>query len=275
MMNNRLITTNRLLVYLIAFSLICTSCSDDGVDTPSEPAPEIPPITTFEMDFESFPEDPGGRQILDPKAGTRWAQARIGIAVWNTLIGVATIVPVAAFKASIAQSPEFIGDNTWQWTFDFDVAGIAHQAKLQGTLVSDGVDWSMLLSKEGEFIDYKWYTGHANATRTEGSWTLNFGPEQDKPFLQIDWSRNTDNTVAEVRYTSIDPDNVGIGSYIHFGINEETPYNAFYDIFDKTNDNLVEIEWNRETNEGRIKNPRFFEDENYHCWDSDLENVDC
>ncbi|MEQ8302600.1 MAG: hypothetical protein RIB47_04350 [Cyclobacteriaceae bacterium] len=178
-------------------------------------------------------------------------------------------------KAAINETPEFIGNNTWQWTYNFSVAGVSHSAKLQGTLVSDGVTWKMLLSKGNEFTDYVWYTGESNSLRTQGSWTLNFGPVENKPFLSIDWNRNVDNTVADIKYTSIDPDATGKGGYIHFGINEETTFNAFYDIFDKENDNKADIEWNRESNEGRVKNPGHFLDEDFHCWDADLEDVAC
>ncbi|NJN62320.1 MAG: hypothetical protein HC795_13035, partial [Coleofasciculaceae cyanobacterium RL_1_1] len=120
----------------------------------------------------------------------------------------------------------------WQWTYNFTAGGVSHAAKLQGTLVSDGVTWKMLLSKAGEFTDYVWYTGESNSLRTQGSWTLNFGPVENKPFLSIEWNRNVNNTVADIKYTSIDPDAAGKGGYIHFGINEEPTFDAFYDIFD-------------------------------------------
>lgn len=265
-----------LAVYFLGFSIILSSCSDDdGIGTPPGPAPEVPPASTFEMDLNQLPQDDGGRIGGRTNTKNNWGHSVVSIGVWNLILGTATVVPVAAFKASINQTPEFIGDNTWQWTFNFSVANVQHSAKLQGTLVSDGIDWKMLLSMDGAYTDFEWYTGHANAERTEGEWILNFGPNQNKPFLQIDWTRNINNTVADIKYTSIDPDAPGKGGYIYFGINEETPFNAFYHLYDKENDNKAEIEWNRDTKEGRVSNPNHFGDENFHCWDSTLEDVDC
>lgn len=268
--------TRSLAVYFLAFTFILSSCSEDsGIGTPPGPPPEIPPASTFEMDLNQLPTNAGGRIGGRTNAKGNWGHAVIGIGVWNLVLGVATIVPVAAFKASISQTPVFIGDNTWQWTFNFEVSSVQHSAKLQGKLVSDGIDWKMLLSKAGDYTDYEWYTGHANSEHTEGTWTLNFGPDQNKPFLQIDWNRNTDNTVADIKYTSIDPDSPAQGGYIQFGINEESQFNAFYDLFDNQEQNFVEIDWNRTTHEGRVRNPKFFGDDDFHCWNNKLDDVDC
>ncbi len=275
MRKTRITLSKCFTAYFLVFVIILTSCSDSGVGDPPGPAPEIPPVSTFEMDLNQLPKDDGGRIGGRTNAKSNWAHAAIGIGVWNVILGVATVVPVAAFKASINQTPEFIGDNTWQWTFNFEAAGIQHSAKLQGQLVSDGINWKMLLSKQGEFTDYEWYTGHANAERTEGTWTLNFGPNENKPFIRIDWNRNVNNTVASIKYTSIDPDAPGQGGYIHYGINEDSPYNTFYDLFDKENDNLVDIEWSRDTKQGRVRNPIHFGDNEFHCWAEDLEDIAC
>ncbi|MBX2941638.1 MAG: hypothetical protein KF860_04770 [Cyclobacteriaceae bacterium] len=265
-----------LAIYLLAFGFLLSSCSDDNeIGTPPGPAPEIPPISTFEIDLNQLPQDNGGRVGGRTNTMDNWGHAAIGIGVWNLILGVSTVVPVAAFKASINQTPEFIGNNTWQWKYDFSVANVQHSAKLQGTLVSNGVDWKMLLSKEGAFTDYEWYSGHANAERTVGTWTLNFGPDENRPFIQIDWDRNINNTVADIKYTSIDPNAIGKGSYIYFGINEETLFNAFYQIFDKEHENMIEIEWNRSTNEGRVRNPNYFGNNEFHCWNAALEDVNC
>ena len=272
-----LILTKCFAVYFLAFSMMISSCSeDDGVGAPPGPAPAVPPATTFELDLSQLPTEDGGRPAGRGETGTHWGQSVLGIGIWNIIIGAATVIPVTAFKASISQTPEFIGNATWQWTFDFNAAGIDHSAKLQGTLESDGVDWKMLLTKDGEFTDYEWYTGHSNLEGTDGDWTLNFGPDQSKPFMQIDWTKNADNSIADIRYTSIDPDFPGQNGYIEFGVNEEDPsYDAYYNLFDSQDSNLIEIQWNRDTKEGRLKNPKFFGDGDFRCWDSDLENIDC
>lgn len=274
MKTNRLNFSKSLIAVFLAAIFLMTSCNDDDSDSPGV-APTIPPSTSFEMDLQQFPDDDGGRTGGRTATVANWSHAAVNVGVWNLIIGVSTVVPVAAFKAAANQTPEFIGNNTWQWTYNFEVDNTQHSAKLQGMLVSDGVEWKMLLSKTGEYTDYEWYSGHSNSERTEGSWMLNFGPEEARPFVRIDWNRNVDSTVASIKYTSTDPENPGIGGYIQYGINEQTPFNAFYNIFDSQDENLVEIKWNQTTNAGTVRNPKFFGDENFHCWNANLQDIAC
>lgn len=273
MKNNKLNISKRLIAVFLAVIFLITSCNDDGPESPGV-APTIPPSSSFEMDFNQFPED-GGSAGGRTATAANWSHAAVNVGVWNLIIGVATVVPVAAFKAAIDKTPEFIGSNTWQWSYNFEVDNIQHSAKLHGTLVSDGVNWKMLLSKAGAYTDYEWYSGHSNSERTEGWWILNFGPVEARPFVRIDWNRNVDNTVASIKYTSTDPQNAGIGGYIYYGINEQTPFNTYYDIFDNQDDNLVEIKWNRSNHAGTVRNPKFFGDTNFRCWNTALQDVAC
>ncbi|MDN5204729.1 hypothetical protein QQ008_25285 [Fulvivirgaceae bacterium BMA10] len=255
----------------IVFSILLASCKDDEGTTQST-APAIPPSSTFVMDFDDFQGNgnDGGRL-----AKGNWLHAGLNVLVWNVVITANLAVPVTAFHESMKQTPEFIGDNTWQWTFTFEVNEVEHTAKLQGKLVSNGTDWRMLISKEGEFTDFEWYTGHSNAELTEGTWRLNIDPNDPRPYLDIEWTRNTDNTVASIKYTNVIPADDNNGSYILYGINQEEPFDRFYDIFIKSENNLIEIDWDYETKAGRVKNPAHFSDEAFHCWDGNLDNVDC
>ncbi len=273
MKRNNLSIAKSLIAVFFAAIFLMTSCNDDGSEAPGV-APTIPPSSSFEMDFNEFPDD-GGSTGGRTATISNWSHAAVSVGVWNLIIGVATVVPVAAFKATVDKTPVFIGNNTWQWSYNFQVNNIQHSAKLQGMLVSDGVDWKMLLSKAGEYTDYEWYTGHSNSERTEGWWMLNFGPVEARPFVRIDWSRNADSTVASIKYTSTDPENDGIGGYIHYGMNEQTPFNTYYNLFDNKEDKLMEIKWNRSTKAGTVRNPVFFGDTNFHCWNSSLQDVVC
>ena len=41
---------------------------------------------------------------------------------------------------------------------------------------------------------------------------------------------------------------------------------ALYEIYNKGKDNLVEINWNRTTKAGRIKDPSYYGNSDFHCW---------
>lgn len=274
MKRNRGKFSQSLITFFLAAVFLVTSCSEEGPESPGV-APTIPPSSSFEMDLNQFPEEGGGSSGGRTATAYNWSHAAVNVGIWNLVIGVSTIIPVAAFKAAETRTPEFIGNNTWQWTYTFEVDKIQHSAKLQGTLVSDGVNWKMLLSKEGEYTDYEWYSGHSNTEHTEGWWLLNLGPDEARPFIRIDWDRNVNNTEASIKYTSTDPQNPGIGGYIHYGINEQTPFNTYYTIFDNQNDNLIEIKWNQTTHAGTVRNLKFFGDANFRCWNAALQDVVC
>ena len=53
------------------------------------------------------------------------------------------------------------------------------------------------------------------------------------------------------------------------------PYDAMYDIFNKGQNNLTEIKWNRTSKDGRVKDPAHFGDEDWHCWNHLLEDTTC
>ncbi|KPL16217.1 MAG: hypothetical protein AMJ92_13060, partial [candidate division Zixibacteria bacterium SM23_81] len=120
-----------------------------------------------------------------------------------------------------------------------------------------------------------WYYGDADLFLTEGTWILNKDPEEPEPFVGIEWHRKVQDTTADIKYTNIVPDGPENGGYIFYGITNDTPYDAFYDIYNKGYDNLTNIEWNRATKDGQVKDPHHFEDEEWHCWDGDLEDIEC
>ena len=71
---------------------------------------------------------------------------------------------------------------------------------------------------------------------------------------------------------------VGIGARIVGHGNDRyccelEPYQAFYDIYNKGQDNLIEIEMNTNTQEGRVRNLQHFGNEDWHYWDSHLRDT--
>ena len=149
-----------------------------------------------------------------------------------------------------------------------------HTASLHG-IVTDSVTWEMYITKEGEFEDFLWYFGKCDFLATGGYWILHKNPTNDVPLLQIDWERNYLDSTGSIKYTNVEPGGAENGGYIHYGLTLDEPYNAYYDIYNKGQDNLVEIEWNKLTKDGRVKNQQWFKDTEWHCWRPDLKNIIC
>ncbi len=246
-------------------------------DTP----PEIPPITTFFIDFSEFTQDNDNELAQSdddsptpPLPGPYWTRAALNVGIWNTILTVVMAVPVGSFVESFNHDPTRRDDGSWQWSYSVTIDGVVHTAKLNGSTTASGIDWSMLISKEGEFTDFEWFNGSNNLIGTEGVWTVFASPTDPTPFLRIDWTRSIDGSTRDIRFTNIVPDGPENGGFIYHAITTD-PLDAVYDIFNKGENNLTAIKWNRQSREGRIMDDDAYGDENYRCWDDDLQDVDC
>lgn len=269
----------RRLVYL-ATMVIGLAFAIFGCDTQNQP-PQIPPESTFVMDFSDFegsntqlaPEEDA--QIDVTATYANWGWAITNVAVWNIVLTVTLVVPVAAFHESFNHQPTLQPDNTWVWPYSFTVWGFVYNAELHAETVAGNTEWSMYISKEGVYADFLWFSGVSNLPLTEGTWTLNKDPNDPTPFIGIEWHRDPIDGTADIKYTNIVPGGSENGGYIFYGITNETPYDAFYDIYNKGKDNHTDIEWNRTTLEGRVRDPWFYGDNDWRCWNGDLENIPC
>jgi len=266
----------------MAFAVVFIGCGDDRTSNPTAQAPDLPPQSTFVMPFDGFVEQsaaqiPSG-ESLAAMTKLNWGQSAVRIGVWNLLIGVGLAVPVASFIEAFNHDPVQLEDGSWQWSYSVTIDGAQPQeytCRLVGNTVDNEVHWSMYLSQTGVFDDYLWYTGTNNLPSTEGTWTVNRGPDYGVPFLQIDWHRNVESQTGDLKYTNVIPDDAENGGYIFYGSNTDAAYDRFYNIYNKGQENLTRIEWNFANKNGRVKDEHFYLNIDWHCWDSNLDDVDC
>lgn len=259
-------------------------CGTNVQATPDgDEPPEIPPASTFVMDFGDFTGGGGAAKVSsdgsDPTAmqaipGANWSRAALNVGVWSVIITVGLAVPVAAFLESFNHTPERQEDGTWVWSYEVNVAGVMHTAELHALAVGGDIEWNMFISKEGFYADLNWFSGVSNLVGTEGTWTLNKDPDDPAPFVGIEWTRNSEEETGDIRYTNIVPDGPENGGYIFHGLTTDA-FDAFFEIYNKGQDSVKHIEWNRTTKDGRIEDGAHFGDEDWHCWDTDLQNTDC
>jgi hypothetical protein len=260
----------RLSVILVLLILI-SSCTDKKTTQPEDSAPTLPPQTSMVMGFDQFPDTSSGVGLQKIKGTySNWGWARLNVAVWNSVLTLTLAVPVAAFFESFNHQPVLQPDGSWLWAYDVTVSGSVYHAKLLGLIITEGVQWRMLLSKEGAYSDFEWFTGLSNLQATEGTWTLNKDPENKTAFLSIVWHRNLQDSTADIKYTDVQTN-----GYIFYGKTTEFPYNAFYQIFYAETNNETDIKWNIENKNGRVYDELHFGDTDWHCWDENLMDVDC
>jgi hypothetical protein len=261
--------------------LLVISCSKSS-SGPKEEPPAIPPASSFIMDFSDFTGP--DTSVNMPENGVpnefiltyqNWGWAYTNVVVWNTVLTVTLAVPVAAFLESFKHEPSQQSNGKWLWSYSFTALNSSYTAKLYGSISNDGTEWEMYITKEGVYEDFLWYEGGADLPRTNGTWTVYANPDNATPFLSIEWNRDVNVGTADITYTNITPSVQNNGDYISYGLVGDATYDAFYQIYQKGENHLVEIEWNRQIMYGRIKDMMHFEDEEWHCWDEHLEDIDC
>ncbi|MCB9851158.1 MAG: hypothetical protein H6817_10700 [Phycisphaerales bacterium] len=250
--------------------------------TEQEKAPDIPPESTMVMDFSDFGNEGitvSNARVVQSVPGTNWAGSVITIGIWSAIVTVTLVVPVAAFLESFNHEPTELENGDWQWAYEYRVSGVLHSAALQADVKLSGVEWNMYISKEGEYTDYHWFSGQSNLAVTEGTWTLNYPPgvnaDDPAPFIFIEWTRDPNTMTGDIKYTNITDGMSDSNGFIYSAITEDEPFDAYYTIYTDTNANTTGIEWNLTTKDGRVRDAQRFGDSDWHCWDEDLQNVEC
>lgn len=264
------------ILFVLAVIGILVSCEEDKTTNPQDKPPTIPPQSSMTINFAEFPdtakENLPANSILTKR---NWGWAAYNVAIWNSVLTVTLAVPIAAFVEAFNHQAVRQPDGSWLWQYTISLNEALFTAKLFGKTVTEGVEWKMLLSKQGEYSDFEWFTGFSDNSATSGNWTLNKEPNSPTPFLYIVWHRNTIEGTADIKYTKLNSTSPGNESYIFYRKTNEVPHNRFYQIFSVDENRLADIKWNYEQHFGQIKDPIYFEDENWHCWDEKLDDINC
>jgi hypothetical protein len=277
--------TISLLLMTVILANLVTSCKKKP-----GPAPELPPEASMLIDFTNFESGKKSADFLTLSKGvenSNWEFAAFVAWTWDALIVNTLAVPVAAFKLAIDQTPTYLEEKTWQWSFNVTVLAVTYKARLTGEKRTSDVQWKMYITKEGgteSFAEFLWFEGTSSSTG--GQWILNHSSKYKEPVLQIDYTLSS-GTVQKITYTYIralndnreaDPYKT---SYIEYGKTAGTSYplDAYYTVKVyhptlKTFAN-VKIEWNITSHQGRVQCSEYFGNTNWNCWNSSLVNVVC
>jgi hypothetical protein len=286
----------QIFLSLILMTMLFSGCTGNSSSTNKEP-PKIPPQSTFVMDFSDFTQNissldmnqkstvslvslhsqsiPSAANVNALGDRSNWTFAALNVGFWNLAGFVGLAIPVTAFVESIKQTPVKQPDGSWIWTYSITVAGTTYTAELHGKYISSGVRWDMYISKQNEYTDFLWYYGESDTNNTKGYWVLKDKPSNPNDFLRIDWQRNPTNETGDIKYTNIVPGGAENGGYISFEVSKGETYNSSYVIFNKGKNETTYIEWSSTTKAGHAKDPLYFKDSNWHCWDSNLNNITC
>jgi len=263
-----------LKVLLILFFVISCEETTNNENGNKQQAPDLPPVSSFVMDFSDFVNSKKSIEVIDTNKQNNFGTAAFQAGIWNVLITVGMAVPVLSFIESFNHESELVEIGWWKWSYNVKINNINYTAELNG-IVADSVTWEMYISEENGYQDFKWYWGRGDILGTGGYWILKENPDSKVDLLKIDWDRNPNDSIGNIRYMNIKEGDKENGGYIHYGTTLDEPFNAYYHIYNKSANNLTEIEWNTEIKNGRIKNKSAFRDEEWHCWNTEQYNVEC
>lgn len=95
------------LLIILAVLFVLTgsqSCSKKKGEKPT-----VPPLNTFVMESSDF-ESSNGPQRLDQTASyDHWTHSSVNVLFWQTILTINLVVPVAAYKEALNQTPKWKG----------------------------------------------------------------------------------------------------------------------------------------------------------------------
>lgn len=253
-----------IIAITLSISLLLTTVSCDK--EPVEDRPELPPLESLVMDFSDFDTQPGGNK------GTAYAyenfmHSYLTVLFWNTASAVTLALPVAAYAVALQQDAVYLGDHTWEWSFDFPLNSINYSAILTGARINNeefSMEMVIALAAAPE-LGVKWFDGVVRYDHTQATWNL--FKEGSVKVLTADWNKDFETEEADLKYTYVESGHAENGSFIMLEYMPDEFYDAAYSI--SLVAGLTDIQWNTFTIEGRVMAPAKFEDNEWHCWDTE------
>lgn len=280
------IMKNLFVIFACIFALaLFSSCEKDTLienpETENLVAPPLPPASFFTIPTEAF-DDNLVNNTVDERSDTKqhWIHAGLNILVWNTVFFVNMALPTQAFGMAFDHEPQYIGNNTFEWAYQYQAPPSLGEGtyliSLQGQYIEDNqsVKWVMTASEVGGFPDFVWYTGVMATDLSSASFTLNRNPENPQPYVRFDIENDVANETFGLLFTNVIPNDPNNGTYIEYKIVNDEIYNREYNVLIAP-DNLLEIQFNEEGGNGRVKHPAHFNNEEWHCWDEEQMDLDC
>lgn len=259
------------LLLLAALMFVGTSCDKENV----EQRPELPPVESMMMDFSDFSEQPAGAKG-SAVGYQNFSKAYLTVGFWNLSVTLVSAIPVAAYAHALKQEAVYMGDQNWEWSYEFVLNGASYTANLNAERTSnEEFSVSMLIAFTAlPDNGVKWFEGVVRYDHTKADWT--FFKDGTIPVMEVSWNRDFETEEADLTYSFTEPGHKEDGSYIMWEYLPGEFFDASYTV--SMADGTTEIDWNAESIQGRIFDPVFFGDENWHCWDTyanGLADMDC
>ncbi|MBP7509085.1 MAG: hypothetical protein KA807_14830 [Prolixibacteraceae bacterium] len=256
----------RLSVFFLTLMLLASlfqSCEKDTIP----PVPVLPPESSFSIDYEDYNNNKSTVLLIE-----NWLYSSMNVGFFSVIASTSMTIPSIAFRESFNHEPTYIGDQTWQWNYEFPAIGSTYYATLNGiTLRKQKVKWEMYIDKVGDngFNDFLWFEGTV-VDSTKADWFVYENPAASQLILQLSWNSSPDHKTSELKHTIVTQDDDDINSYIISGQNPDNELDRYFEIYRSNGEKHINIEWSSINKNGRVKSPDYYKDENWHCWNEKL-----
>lgn len=257
-----------IIILAMGLAMTFTSCDKNPE------AMDLPPKESLSIDLDIFPAP---TKKSETGTNINWDYSAGSIFIWNGVLALNMVIPVAAYAEAFNHVPVYQGDNVWEWSYSVTPVLETYVVSLLGErLNKDEFTMKMYVSKSGvnPFNDVMWFSGVVRYDHTEASWEMNMDPYSPVPFMDIDYHKDFEAGTADIRYTSTDPQSPVYQGFIEYGIDPEFELDAYYTIQRSVSD-ITYIEWNTITAAGRVMDEVHYLDAEWHCWDALLADVGC
>ena len=254
--------------FMAIFMLVSiTSCEKAN---PEEEAPLLPPVESMQMDFSDFEQKEEGTKGTLETYQNFWYSA-VTVTLCNGWAFLASALPIAAYGYALQQTPVYLGDYTWEWSYDFTWGLVEYTATLTGKREdNEKFSMEMVISPAATPEQgVRYFDGLVRYDHTHAEWTMY--KQGTVSVLKIDWNKDYETEEADLTYTYTDPEKDYAGSYIMAAYQPDVFFGADYTV--SVPEGMINIEWNTATLEGRVKAPAHFQDDAWHCWDTQANGL--
>lgn len=271
------------LLLILSLLLFNTACDKEEKGE----TPELPPVESMLMDFTDYLTNPspsvkGTADKVQEATYENFIYAYETVSFWNTLTIRTMIFPVAAYTTALQQEPEYLGNNTWEWSYTVTVEQQEIIVTLTGKRLSNE-EFSMVMNiaySEAPLLKMKYLEGICRYDHTEASWDVYSFYDisavkslESVKAIEIDWTKDFETGDASLKYTYVKPGEEETNHSITWVYDPDGTYDAGYYI-DKQ-DSSTDIEWNTTSKAGRVRWVSAVAGFDWRCWDELLRDTTC
>jgi hypothetical protein len=262
----RELTIFRLAAILLAVSLliVSTSCDKEAVEN----RPELPPMESLVMNFSDF-DAPVAVTKASGEPHLHFNYAFSSLVFWSGASALSMALPVAAYAYALEQGVEYLGDNSWEWSYGFQWSGQDYTASLIAERINNeefSLEMRIAASSMPEQA-VRWFDGVVRYDHTRANWTIY--RDGSIEILEVEWAIDFELGDASLLYTYVEQAMLETGSYIRYEYAPQEVYDASFTV--SLSAGIQLIQWNTTTKEGRVQDEARFGDAEWNCWDT-LEN---